>query len=301
VQKCAESPPDLILMDLIMPEMNGVEATRRIMQSHPCAILLVTSSTARNLSLVYEAMGHGALDAVNTPTIGLGDELEGSRPLLKKIDTIARLLGPSRPQPEPAPQPAEPTSADPQSELPPLIAIGASTGGPQALAKLLAVAPANLGAAVVIAQHIDLEFAPGLVQWLSMQTPLPVELAREGQAPQAGRILVAGTNDHLVLAPDRTWRYTPHPTDYSYRPSVDALFESLAQHWPDKGSAVVLTGMGRDGSHGLLRLRSAGWRTIAQDEKSCVVYGMPKAAAQLDAAAKILPIEDIGPMLFARE
>ena len=284
-----------------MPEMNGVEATRRIMKSHPCAILLVTSSTARNLSLVYEAMGHGALDAVNTPTIGLGDELEGSRALLKKIDTIARLLGPGRPQPEPTPRPAEPTPADPLREMPPLIAIGASTGGPRALAELLAAAPANLDAAVVIAQHIDLDFAPGLVQWLSLQTPLPVELACEGQAPQAGRILVAGTNDHLVLAPNRTWSYTPYPADYSYRPSVDALFESLAQHWPEKGSAVLLTGMGRDGSHGLLRLRRAGWRTIAQDEKSCVVYGMPKAAVQLGAAVKILPLEEIGPTLFARE
>ena len=301
MEKCAAKTPDLILMDLVMPVMNGVEATRRIMQSHPCAILLVTTSTARNLSMVYEAMGHGALDAVNTPTVGLGDELDGARTLLKKIDTIARLLGPARPSPEPTPPPAEPTQADTPGELPPLIAIGASTGGPQALAKLLAAAPADLDAAVIVAQHIDLDFAPGLVQWLSLQTPLSVELAREGKTPKAGQILIAGTNDHLVLARNRTLSYTPHPTEYSYRPSVDALFESLAQHCPGKGSAVLLTGMGRDGSRGLLQLRREGWRTIAQDEKTCVVYGMPKAAAQLNAAEKILPLEEIGPTLFARD
>ncbi len=284
-----------------MPVMNGVEATRRIMQSHPCAILIVTVSTSRNLSMVYEAMGHGAQDAVNTPTVGLDDELGGAQTLLKKIDTIARLLGLARPRPEPTPPTAKPSQADTPGELPPLIAIGASTGGPQALAKLLAVAPTDLNAAVIVAQHIDLEFAPGLVQWLSLQTPLPVELAREGQTPKAGQILVAGTNDHLVLTGNHTLSYTPHPTEYSYRPSVDALFESLARHCPAKGSAALLTGMGRDGSRGLLRLRQEGWRTIAQDENTCVVYGMPKAAALLDAADKILPLEEIGPTLFARD
>lgn len=289
--KCRENKPDLILMDLVMPVMNGVEATRRIMEQTPCAILLVTHSTASNLSMVYEAMGHGALDAVNTPVLGRGNQPEGARPLLNKIATIGKLLGmPSAAAPPPMAAPP-PAAAELPRSIPPLVAIGASTGGPQAVEKILTRLPVDFPAAIVLTQHVDRDFAPGLAGWLQNTTRLKVVLAAEGERPRAGVVFLAHSADHLIVRSDRALGYTPDPVDYFYRPSVDRLFASAAEHWPSKGLGVLLTGMGKDGARGLLALRRAGWRTMAQDEKSCVVYGMPKAAVEFDAADHVVPID----------
>ena len=124
-------------------------------------------------------------------------------------------------------------------------------------------------------------------------------VAMDGMRPQAGTVLVAGTNDHLVMKSDRTLHYTPLPEDCPYRPSVDIFFKSVARTWPEKAVGVVLTGMGSDGAEGLMVLRDVGWHTIAQDEKSCVVYGMPKAAAMLGAAVEILPPAKIAKALIS--
>jgi len=301
-------------MDLIMPGIDGAETTRRIMKSTPCVILVVTATTVGNRDQVFEAMGHGALDAVNTPTLGLGGDMSGAEPLRQKLRTVARLVdrganrdvvrstakahaGAARPSPTRASQ-ASIRSQD-MAGLP-IVAIGASTGGPQALAQILSQLPAHFPAAVLVAQHVDEQFAPGLASWLQHHSKLPVRLARDGEPIAAGGVWIAGTNDHLVYE----WReetgdflnYTPHPRATAYRPSVDVLFASLAQ--PSLNSAarvgVLLTGMGRDGAQGLLALRNAGALTIAQDAASSIVYGMPKAAADLKAAAEILPLESIG-------
>ncbi|MGH7226175.1 MAG: chemotaxis protein CheB [Gemmataceae bacterium] len=181
-----------------------------------------------------------------------------------------------------------------------LIALGASTGGPQALADVVASFPAELCAAVVIVQHISADFAPSLVECLQQRARLPVRLALGGDCPLGGEILVAGSNDHLVLGKDRRFSYTTEPMDYPYRPSVDVLFASLAAHWPKPGVAVLLTGMGADGARGLLQLRQAGWFTLAQDQSSCVVYGMPQAAAQLGAACQILPLPRLARAILER-
>ncbi len=283
VEKCAKDCPDLILMDLIMPVMDGVQATAQIMKKTPCAILIVTASVGGNASKVFEAMGHGALDAVATPA-GLADGAE----LLRKIERIGALIGRG---PRRAVQPA---AAPPRAEeLPRLVAIGASTGGPKALLTVLRALPAGLDAAVAIVQHLDVQFAGGLVEWLNEQVEIPVWLAREGMRPETGGVFVAGTNDHLVLGADFAFHYTAEPVDYPYRPSVDVFFTSLHRHWSRAGIAVVLTGMGRDGARGLLALRQAGWHTLAQDEKTSIVYGMPRAAAEAGAAAEVLPLDSI--------
>lgn len=289
VEKCRRDRPDLILMDLRMPVMDGVQATARIMKETPCAILVVTATVEGNAARVFEAMGAGALDVVTTPVSGPGMTIEGSRELIRKIATIEKLLskGPSSRQANTAAHTAPP------EEPPPLVAIGSSTGGPKALADLLSTLPADLGAALVIIQHVDAHFAGGLATWLDSHAPLHVDVAREGGRPVANKVLVAMTDDHLVLGPDLALHYTPEPRDYPYRPSVNAFFLSLAHHWPRRDVAVLLTGMGKDGAQGLAALRRAGWHTIAQDEKSSVVYGMPAAAAELNAAVEILPISRI--------
>ncbi len=298
VAKCAKDTPDLILMDLSLPVMDGVEATRQIMKQSPCAILIVTDNVGLNVGKVFEAMSSGALDAVNTPTLGSEENPEDSQALLQKIATIAKLVGKSTTYSNIFTQSS--TQSSPDSSLPPLIAIGSSTGGPKALATILSRLPANFGAAITIVQHVDAQFATGMIDWLNQSSSLKVKKASVGDRPEKGTVLVACTNDHLYMQPNQTFNYTKNPIDYPYRPSIDVFFKSLAQHYSCKGTAVLLTGMGRDGAEGLFLLKSHGWHTIAQDKESCVVYGMPKAAIELNAANEVLNPEAIATKLTQR-
>ncbi|WP_457354554.1 chemotaxis-specific protein-glutamate methyltransferase CheB [Roseateles sp. P5_D6] len=296
VQRCAELRPDLVLMDLLMPVVDGVEATRRIMAETPCAILLVTSNMGANTARVFDAMGHGALDVVDTPTLAGADPHAGAAPLLAKIEIIGKLIGDSAPaRVDAARSAARPRKSCPQ----PLIAIGASAGGPAALATLLHGLPADFPGAVVIVQHVDEQFAAGMAQWLGQHSTLPVRVAAEGDRPTAGVVLLAATNDHLRLVAGGCLAYTPIPREYVYRPSVDVFFHSACALWRGGVVGVLLTGMGRDGALGLKALRDQGHHTIAQDQASCAVYGMPRAAVALGAAVDVLPIDAIASRLRA--
>jgi two-component system, chemotaxis family, response regulator WspF len=179
-----------------------------------------------------------------------------------------------------------------------LVAIGSSAGGPAALATILAALPADFPAAIVIIQHLDPQMAAGMASWLAGQCTLPLTIAAAGDVPERGRVLLAASNDHLVLQPSGRLAYTPEPRETVHRPSVDVFFESVSSHWRDRAVGVLLTGMGRDGAQGLRTLRDAGHHTIAQDRDSSAVYGMPKAAAALDAAVDILPVTRIAPRLI---
>ncbi|MBD1862603.1 MULTISPECIES: chemotaxis response regulator protein-glutamate methylesterase [Trichocoleus] len=291
VTKAAQDTPDLILMDLLMPELDGVAATRQIMAQSPCAIVLVTATVSGHGAKVFEAMGYGALDAVNTPILGPQGQGASGTEVLAKIAMVAKLIGKSTARKSRSPNSIQPDSfAHP---TPPLVVIGASTGGPQALRTILSQFPANFPAAVVIIQHVDAQFAPGLTEWMNQQTTIPVKIAQHGQVLQAGTVSVASTNHHLIVQADLTLAYTPEPSQCVYRPSVDVFFNSVAAHWPRKGVAVLLTGMGKDGAMGLKSLYAAGWHTIAQNRETCVVYGMPKAAVELGAAKEVLPLPAI--------
>jgi two-component system response regulator WspF len=300
VRRCAADRPDVVLMDLIMPVMDGVEATRRIMAASPCPILIVTASVGANYGKVYEALGAGGLDAIKTPTPGAGQAVQGGQPLLDRLALLARTTQRTTgddPRGHAARTPASGTGAAP---LPPLLAIGASTGGPEAVAQVLEALAPSLPGPVVVVQHIAADFAEGFAQWLHRRTGLPVSLARAGESPRVGQVHVAGSNDHLVLLPNRQFAYTPEPRTRPYRPSVDVLFDSLAEAWSRPGVAVLLTGMGSDGARGLAGLKQLGWHTIAQDQATCVVYGMPRAAAEENAAVEILPLSSIGPAVLQR-
>ena len=178
-----------------------------------------------------------------------------------------------------------------------LIAIGASAGGPSALATLLGGLPRNFPAAVVVIQHVDAHMAPAMAAWLDGHSTLAVRTAAEGDRPAVGTVLLAASADHLVLKAPARVGYSAEPRDYVYRPSVDAFFQSAQRWWRGDVIGVLLTGMGRDGASGLKALRDQGRHTIAQDEESSAVYGMPKAAARLDAAVDILPLARIAPRL----
>lgn len=296
VKKCAADTPDIILMDLIMPVMNGAEATRRIMRDSPCAILVVTATVEGNMQLVFEAMGHGALDAINTPVLGTDGKLTGAAELEGKIDLISKLID-KRKQLFPALVALGNTVTD-NHHLPPFIVIGSSTGGPAALLEVFKALPTGFPAAIVVVQHVDISFSADLANWLSRQSPLPVKVVEPGCQPEKGIIWIAGTNDHLIMTPEKKLVYCAEPKDVFYRPSVDVFFHSVAANWSARGTAIVLTGMGRDGAEGLLSLRKSGWRTIAQDKKTSVVFGMPKAAAECGAAVKIMPIDRIAQELI---
>jgi len=295
LEHCARDVPDLILMDLIMPVMDGVEATRQIMATFPCAILIVTASVMGNSAKLFEAMGVGALDAVRTPVLG-AKNADGAAALLYKIDSIGWLIGhraekkPERPQ----------TNSAPDGLSPKLVLIGASAGGPGAVAEILSALPKDFAAGVVVVQHVDAQFVAGLSQWLNSRSNLPVRIANEGDEIKAGMVLLAGGNDHLIFRDSKSLGYTHEPLDIVYRPSIDVLFQSAARHWNGEAIGIILTGMGRDGALGLKALRSAAKQTIAQDSASCAVYGMPKAAVELGGANEVLPLQEIASSLVRK-
>jgi two-component system, chemotaxis family, response regulator WspF len=305
IVRAREDRPDLILMDLFMPRVDGVEATRQIMSESPCAILLVTSTVSGHLDKVYQAMGHGALDAIDTPTLAPRGQLGGTQILLTKIESIGKLIGKAtESSPDPCgPAPSPPPSAGTSLPLPalhPLVVLGASTGGPHALVAVLSGLPGNFDAGIIIVQHVDSSFSQGLGRWLSDQTGRRVTMITEGRVPGPGEVLLAGTNDHLILSEHRRLNYSIDPQMNHCRPSVDVFFESLARNWPMPGVAALLTGMGRDGARGLLQLRRQGWWTIAQEASSSVAGELPRAAAELGAAEEVLPLPQIADAITRR-
>jgi len=287
----ASSAPDLLVLDAELRSPTSAELTRAA-RAAGATVLLVASDSLQSTS-IYDAMQSGAVDVARCPKLdALGDVIEEAA-LLAKLSTVARLLGRSHHKVGGARE-AAPVDASPR---PLLIAIGASTGGPNALHGILSALPAELEAAIVLVQHVESSLVSDLASFLQSATARRVELATPNAVPKVGSVLLAGTDDHLVLTARRTFRYEPEPRALPYRPSVDVLFASLAQHWPTPGIAALLTGMGRDGARGLKLLRDQGWYTLAQDERSSIVYGMPKAAAELGAATRIVGLDDFAPAI----
>ena len=293
VARCQADAPDVLLLGVALPGVDGVEATRRIMGLSPCAILIIGGEGADSMRRVFDAVGAGALDSVVVPWIDGDGRLAGNDEVARKIRTAARAAGVGRKR---APA-REAGSMVPKPPAPLLVAIGASTGGPQALATVLASLPRSVQAAVVVIQHVGARFTGDLATWLAGQIELPVDVARDGDVPAVGHVTLAGREEDLEVRLDLTLGYRRPRDGTFYHPSVDVFFTSVAEHWPTTGLAALLTGMGRDGAEGLLALRKKGWRTLAQDEATSAVYGMPKAAAALRAAVDVLPIDQIGPAI----
>lgn len=310
LEKLDRHPVDIVLVDLDLAGMDSIECTRRIVERFTCAVILVAGTGGGSYDQSFKAMAAGAKDVVELPRDDGNGQLSGLGPFSSRLLKIPargiktpvsgfhRTESSGSLKTRTAAEPAAPAVAS--SEADHFVVIGSSTGGPQALVPILQTLSTGSRPAVVIVQHLDVHFAIGLAEWLTMESGFPVRLAREGEKACAGQAYLAGTNDHLRMDSNGRLRYEREPLDYPYRPSVDVFFESVAQVKGRSGVAVLLTGMGRDGARGLLALRGAGWCTIAQDEATSAVYGMPRAAAQMGSAMHVLALPDIGPMILGR-
>jgi two-component system chemotaxis response regulator CheB len=301
VALCQQLRPDVISMDMMLPGMDGQAATEAIMAHCPTPILIVSSSTNRGeLLRTYEALAAGAVEVLEKPS-GTQPEGEWERRYVTLLRLVSRIRVITHVRARIAGRPAPSASA---AGMPPpgrraLLALGASTGGPGALMKVLQSLPAPAPLPVLIVMHINAVFSRGFAEWLDAQTPHRVRYAQGGELLRelAGQVLLAPPDSHLIARGGQL-HLSHAPPRHSCRPSVDVLFESLAAEIGAGVAAALLTGMGRDGAAGLLAIRRAGGATLAQDEASSMVYGMPREAAQLGAAERILPLNEIGPALL---
>jgi two-component system chemotaxis response regulator CheB len=290
--------PDIISMDIRLPGLDGLEATRRIMADHPTPIVVIADAVEDgNLKISMNALRAGALSVVEKP---VGPTSSAYETVAETICTQLYIMSsvPVIRRRQMGAAPAKPLSrprlASAEFQGLNYLALAASTGGPPALARVLETLPADFPAPVFLVQHMGEAFMEGFAKWLDSLVPLAVGVARDGEAAEPGRVYVAPGDRHLVFTPGGILRLSTSPAVRGQRPSATTLFESLARTVGASTVGVLLTGMGEDGASGLAELRQAGGHTICEHESSAVVYGMPGAAARLSAAREILPLEAIG-------
>jgi two-component system chemotaxis response regulator CheB len=299
VELCQQLRPDVVTLDMMMPLMNGLEATEFIMAYCPTPILIVSASTNRgDLFKTYDALAAGALDALDKPQ---ENELDNvwEKKLVATVKLISRIRVITHPRARLGRMGQMPTQAFQNSERLRAVAIGVSTGGPAALIEILRGLPQGFPLPILLVIHLGRLFTPAFVDWLDGQSSVRVGYAVDGEPlPPVGqaRVLMAPPDNHLVLCRGKL-RLTQDPERHSCRPSIDVLFESIAQELGTAGVGCLLTGMGRDGAAGLLAIRLAGGRTLAQDEATSVVFGMPREAILLGAAEQVLALDQIAPRL----
>jgi two-component system chemotaxis response regulator CheB len=290
--------PDVIMMDITMPHVDGLEATRRIMYDNPTPIVMVSGSIeGRENEVGFQAMRLGALTLLAKP-VGPGDpdfEAQVTR-LTRTVRTLAGVQVIRHRAKDPQAEPVE--IAAKNDVVPQIVVIGASTGGPAAIAEILRRLPVEFPLPVVIAQHITDDFIPSLRDWLNSLTPLHMSIARHGETPCPGHVYVAPGGLHLLF--DRHGRFMlDAEIKARFVPSCDILFESAAAVFGAATVGVILTGMGNDGAAGLRKIYDRGGITISQDQATSVVYGMPQEAVTLGAVRQVLSIQEIAPALLS--
>ncbi|HKP59206.1 MAG TPA: chemotaxis-specific protein-glutamate methyltransferase CheB [Polyangiales bacterium] len=297
VAQVAKLRPDLVTMDVVMPDGDGISATKHIMSQCATPIAVVTATPADRFSNVsFEALAAGAVEVFAKPHRRTLSDAAERAAFVRNLRYVAHvgvvsIRGPVRRSDRLAAPGlnglAEPVPAQRRSlpETAALIAIGASTGGPPCIRTVLSSLDPSTAPAVLVVQHMGRDFIPGFATWLGETVPLPVQIAVDGMRISPGQVYIAPGEMHLTVDARgklHTYAGTPH---LHQRPSVDVLFHSVAEAFGERAVGVLLTGMGEDGAAGLSAMRTSGAVTIAQDEESCVVFGMPKAAIQRDAAS----------------
>jgi len=302
IELCRELRPDVITLDMMLPIMTGVAVTEYVMAHFPTPILIVSSSTNRGeLYRTYDALAAGAVDVLEKP---IGDEADGvwEKRFLSAVKLVSRIKVITHPRLRMGVLGQQATRVPPEIFSPistkcGVVVIGASTGGPAAVVEVVRALPAGYPIPVILVLHIGKLFGAAFANWLDGQSVHRVSCALDGAAlPLKGGVVMAPPDQHLIVQ-DGLLRLTDGVERHSCRPSVDVLFESVAKSCGPSVAACLLTGMGRDGAQGLLEIRRAGGFTIAQDEATSVIYGMPREAALLGAAMCVLPLGEIGPAL----
>ncbi|MBD8527200.1 protein-glutamate methylesterase/protein-glutamine glutaminase [Pseudomarimonas arenosa] len=290
--------PDVIVLDVEMPRMDGVTFLRQLMGEHPTPVVICSTLTEHGTATSLEAMAAGAVDVITKPRLGLKDFLaEQASCLLQSIRQAARsrprLLRPSRPPPAVSAPQALPKTTDK------VIAIGTSTGGTQALELVLTGLPRVVPGMVVV-QHMPERFTAAFAARLDSLCAVEVKEAEHGDRVLPGRVLIAPGGRHMRLARSGALyrvEISDGPTVNRHKPSVDVLFRSVAQAAGPNATGILMTGMGDDGARGLKEMQAQGAYTIAQNEASCVVFGMPREAIRLQAVNEVLPLDQIAPAI----
>lgn len=296
---CQQLRPDVITLDMIMPVMGGLAATEMVMAYCPTPILIVSASLNRgDVVQTYEALAAGAVDVLEKPS-GAPFDRDWAERFVATVKLVSRIKVITHPRARLSALRDAMRGRSPMSSACRVVAIGASTGGPAALVAILRRLPAEYPIPILLVIHIAPSFTTRFAEWLDGQTALAVRYARDGEPVDGGRgVIVAVPDQHLFVRQGRLCLNTAAER-HSCRPSVDVLFESVAEEFAGQAAGVLLTGMGKDGAAGLLAIRRAGGITFAQDEATSVVFGMPREAIALGAASRVLPIDDIAPVLTA--
>lgn len=315
LEKIPELQPTVICTDLHMRKMDGLEFTKQVMAKHPLPILVISSSVqASNASTIFQLLQAGAIDVFPKPAMGMPSEYDRIKhELITKIKVLSGVSVFTKPLKQPIPsttaQPAvrplvqgriSGSSSGLKSSIR-MLAVGASTGGPQALQKLFSQLPSHFPATVICTQHISEGFLHGLVSWLASECQVKVKIAQDGETPLPGTIYFAPEKSHLELT--ALGKFTLNRaigTVDGHCPSVTVMFKSAANFYGRGVMGVLLTGMGKDGATGMQAIAQAGGTTIAQDEATSIVFGMPKEAIALGAVQHILPIQNIAPLVLNR-
>lgn len=308
-QKLRKRRPDVIVLDLQMPRMDGLTFLRQLMRTDPLPVVICSANAAQGSEPAMRALEEGAVDVILKPAVGVREFLEESALLLADTLRAASHARVARRMPvtprlsaDVVLPPSSPLIAAPVAGLPRVVAVGASTGGTEALRILIEALPPNAPPLLVV-QHMPAGFTAAFARRLDATSAVEVKEAEEGDAVTRGRVLIAPGDRHIVLR-----RATTHyrvqlldgPLVSRHRPSVDVLFRSVASAAGPNATGILLTGMGDDGAAGLSEMHTAGALTIAQDEASCVVFGMPKEAIALGAVDQVLPLGEIAGMVMRR-
>ena len=291
VEKNLSEKPDLIIMDINMPVMDGIAATREIMSRRPVPVMIFSNELDAHNS--FKALEYGALDLMKKPDIDQLNNPEFYRAFIDRLHELALSLPKHHHEME-----SGPDAGAPEGKGFDMIVMGASTGGPLAIGSIISTLPESFPLGIVIVQHMETGFDDSFASWLDGDTPLSVRLARDDDFPSPGEVLIAPASYHLLFRNGRL-ALDDGPKVLNQKPSVDVLFSSAASQFRERLVGVLLTGMGSDGAQGCVDIKRNGGTTLVQDADTSTIFGMPKSAIRLGGASRVLPLDKISETLLA--